>query len=236
MRLSFRFDQVFSSYALFQKISHPVRVNAIPRQIPPPPKYLRPWVRHDIIPVIFVLLLIRKSGDSPTGRHSPVWCCICRTIFCAIELVCLEGVLRLRFSCPDRRRRRLDHCHGHNLVHVLPSLRRRVPVRSLSVDGLVPINHALAPRWHWRAFVTGGGSAFWLLAYGLFYWVSRLSLDSFSSVILYLGYLFLLVILDFLVTGQSFGPHWSPIDLMVMHRYYWVLGCLLGNTEVVLFD
>ena len=42
-----------------------------------------------------------------------------------------------------------------------------------------------------------------MLAYGLFYWVSRLSLDSFSSVILYLGYLFLLVILDFLVTGQS---------------------------------
>jgi len=64
------------------------------------------------------------------------------------------------------------------------------------------VAHALVTRWHWRAFVTGGGSAFWLLAYGLFYWVSRLSLDSFSSVVLYLGYLFLLVILDFLVTGQ----------------------------------
>jgi transmembrane 9 superfamily protein 2/4 len=68
--------------------------------------------------------------------------------------------------------------------------------------GFVPVTHALVTRWHWRAFVTGGGSAFWLLAYGLFYWVSRLSLDSFSSVVLYLGYLFLLVILDFLVTGQ----------------------------------
>ena len=42
---------------------------------------------------------------------------------------------------------------------------------------------------------------FWLLAYGLFYWASRLSLDSFSSVVLYLGYLLLLVLLDFLVTG-----------------------------------
>jgi transmembrane 9 superfamily protein 2/4 len=57
------------------------------------------------------------------------------------------------------------------------------------------------PRWHWRAFLTGGGSAFWLLAYGLFYWASRLSLDSLSSVLLYLGYLFLLALLDFLVTG-----------------------------------
>ena len=28
-----------------QAITHPVRVNPIPRQIPPQPKYLRPWVR-----------------------------------------------------------------------------------------------------------------------------------------------------------------------------------------------
>lgn len=56
-------------------------------------------------------------------------------------------------------------------------------------------------RWHWRAFLTGGGSAFWLLIYGLYYWLSRLSLDSLSSVVLYMGYLLLLVLLDFLVTG-----------------------------------
>ena len=58
-------------------------------------------------------------------------------------------------------------------------------------------------RWQWRSFLTGGGSAFWLLLYGLYYWLSRLSLDSVTSVILYLGYLLLLVLLDFLVTGKS---------------------------------
>lgn len=58
-------------------------------------------------------------------------------------------------------------------------------------------------RWHWRAFLTGGGSAFWILAYGLFYWMSRLSLDSLSSVTLYLGYLFLISLFDFLVTGKD---------------------------------
>lgn len=36
----------------------------------------------------------------------------------------------------------------------------------------------------------------------MFYWASRLSLDSFSSVVLYFGYLFLLALLDFLVTGE----------------------------------
>jgi transmembrane 9 superfamily member 2/4 len=58
-------------------------------------------------------------------------------------------------------------------------------------------------RWHWRAFFAGGGSAFWLLAYGLFYWASRLSLDSTTSFLLYLGYLILLALLDFLVTGET---------------------------------
>jgi len=58
-------------------------------------------------------------------------------------------------------------------------------------------------RWHWRSFLIGGGSAFWILAYGLFYWMSRLSLDSFSSVTLYLGYLFLISVFDFLVTGKE---------------------------------
>jgi len=44
-------------------------------------------------------------------------------------------------------------------------------------------------RWHWRAFLIGGGSAFWLFVYGVWYWASRLSLDSGTSVVLYFGYL-----------------------------------------------
>lgn len=56
-------------------------------------------------------------------------------------------------------------------------------------------------RWHWRSFLIGGGSAFWLLIYGLYYWVSRLSLDSLTSVVLYMGYLLLLVLIDFVATG-----------------------------------
>ncbi|WRT69412.1 uncharacterized protein IL334_006398 [Kwoniella shivajii] len=57
-------------------------------------------------------------------------------------------------------------------------------------------------RWHWRSFMIGGGSAFWLFAYGVWYWASRLSLDSFTSMVLYFGYLFLFSLLDFLVGGS----------------------------------
>jgi len=40
------------------------------------------------------------------------------------------------------------------------------------------------------------------MAYGLFYWVSRLRLGSLSNVILYMGYLLLFSLLDFLITGM----------------------------------
>jgi transmembrane 9 superfamily member 2/4 len=71
-------------------------------------------------------------------------------------------------------------------------------------------------RWQWRAFIAGGGSAFWVLGYGLFYWATKLSLDSASSIVLYLGYLFLLVLLDFLATGTfySFTPTKTRADII----------------------
>lgn len=56
-------------------------------------------------------------------------------------------------------------------------------------------------RWQWRAFLTGGGQAFWLFLYGLFYWATRLDLDGFSNRVLYLGYLSTLTLLDFLLFG-----------------------------------
>jgi transmembrane 9 superfamily protein 2/4 len=37
-------DVFLTLLSVIQAIRHPVRVNAIPRQIPPTPKYLRPWV------------------------------------------------------------------------------------------------------------------------------------------------------------------------------------------------
>lgn len=55
-------------------------------------------------------------------------------------------------------------------------------------------------RWQWRSFIVGGGSALWILGYGLIYG-SRLHLDGISSKVLYLGYLLLIALVDFVVTG-----------------------------------
>ncbi|PWN53773.1 hypothetical protein IE53DRAFT_383711 [Violaceomyces palustris] len=56
-------------------------------------------------------------------------------------------------------------------------------------------------RWHWRAFSTGGAGAFWLFAYGLFFWATRLELPGTSNKVLFLGYLSLLSLLYFVLFG-----------------------------------
>lgn len=66
--------------------------------------------------------------------------------------------------------------------------------------------------------MVGGGSAFWVLCYGLYFWVSRISLDSLSGVVLYLGYLLLIVLLDFLVTGMYISHPLDRRAMMTGHR------------------
>lgn len=165
-------------------IAHPVRVNPIPRQIPPPPKYLRPWAS--------TLL----SGILPFGA----------------AFVELYFVLSSLFAS------RAYYAFGF-----LALTAGVVALTTATVTILFTyfILCAEEYRWHWRAFFTGGGSAFWLLAYGIFYWASRLSLDSFSGVVLYLGYLFLLALLDFLVTGT--------IGFLAA---YWAMRKLYGSIRI----
>ncbi|GLB37446.1 putative endomembrane protein 70 [Lyophyllum shimeji] len=145
-------------------IEHPTRVNQIPRQIPPGPKYLRPWS---------AALL---SGILPFGA----------------AFIELYYVLTSLFAS------RAYYAFGF-----LALTAGVVTLTTATVTILFTyfILCAEEYRWHWRAFLTGGGSAFWLFGYGLFYWATRLSLDSLSGVVIYLGYLILLTLVDFLATG-----------------------------------
>lgn len=166
-----------------QAIPHPVRVHQIPRQIPPAPKYLRPWA---------AALL---SGILPFGTcRTPHPTVPCSRLAPGAAFVELYFVLSSLFAS------RAYYAFGF-----LALTAGIVGLTTATVTILFTyfILCAEEYRWQWRAFLTGGGSAFWLLAYGLFFWASRLSLDSLSSAILYLGYLLLLVIFDFLITGAS---------------------------------
>ncbi|KAI0743516.1 Nonaspanin [Daedaleopsis nitida] len=145
-------------------ITHPVRVNQIPRQIPPQPKYLRPW------PAAIL------AGILPFGA----------------------AFIELFFVLSSLFASRAYYAFG---FLALTAAVVALTTATVTILFTYFILCAEDYRWHWRAFLTGGGSAFWLLAYGIMYFAFRLSLDSVTSVVLYMGYLLLLVLFDFLITG-----------------------------------
>lgn len=68
--------------------------------------------------------------------------------------------------------------------------------------------------WQWRAFFTSGACAFYIFLNAIIYWISKLSLGSFTGNVLYLGYSVLIVFLFFILTGLSSAPQ-SPCLLLV---------------------
>merc|ERR550534_699450 len=56
-------------------------------------------------------------------------------------------------------------------------------------------------QWWWRGFFTAGSSAVYLFLYSILYFCTKLDITPFSSSILYFGYMFLVSIGFFLLTG-----------------------------------
>ena len=55
--------------------------------------------------------------------------------------------------------------------------------------------------WWWRAFLTSGSSAGYMLAYSVFYFSTKLEITKFVSALLYFGYMSIAAIVFFLLTG-----------------------------------
>lgn len=141
-----------------QAIQHPVRVNQIPRQIPPQPKYLRPWVcffpprprrlrerrlncaslcLHSLQPFLpgfcpSVRLLRDTTGGPPNSVDRPPFVRrgVYRALLRALQPIRITRVLRVRLPRPDRRRRSAHHRDGHYSVHLLYPLHGGLQVRS----------------------------------------------------------------------------------------------------------
>lgn len=145
------------------QLSIPVRVNRIPRQIPPTVWYMKFWPSA------------LMAGILPFGAGF-IECYFLLSSLFGSKVYYAAGFLFLTFGV--------------------------VGLTTATVTVLMCYFHLCQEdyRWHERAFATGGASAFWLIAYGLLY-ATRLSLDGFTSVALYIGYLMLIALLDFLMTG-----------------------------------
>ncbi|TNY20348.1 endosomal P24A protein [Rhodotorula diobovata] len=151
----------------------PVRVNQIPRQVPPLPWWLKP--------VPSALL----AGVLPFGAGFIEISQIARAIF-GSKLYYAFGFL----------------CLASAIVGVTAAL----------TTVLFAYFHLCAEdyRWHWRSFLAGAGSSFYIFAYGLLYWASKLHLPGFANKVLYLGYLALVSGLSGIVTGTiGFAATWG---------------------------
>ncbi|KAJ1863344.1 Transmembrane 9 super member 2 [Coemansia sp. RSA 2703] len=58
-------------------------------------------------------------------------------------------------------------------------------------------------RWHWRSVYTAGASAFYVFLYGVLFYFSRLQLASYASLIIYFGWMIIVCLLFFILTGAT---------------------------------
>lgn len=57
-------------------------------------------------------------------------------------------------------------------------------------------------RWWWRAFLNGGGVAFYIFAYSAFYFLTRLEITAFVPSLLYFGYMTCVSLAVFCLAGS----------------------------------
>lgn len=55
--------------------------------------------------------------------------------------------------------------------------------------------------WWWRSFIVSGGSAVYVFAYAVFYFITKLEITEFTPTLLFFGYTLLMVFTFWLVTG-----------------------------------
>lgn len=58
-------------------------------------------------------------------------------------------------------------------------------------------------KWWWRAYVTSGSSAFYLLAYSMFYFSTKLDITKVVPALMYFGYMSIVSLSFFALTGTA---------------------------------
>ena len=184
-----------------EEVKHPVRINNIPRSIPPQPWYLHP------IPSILV------GGILPFGAvfielffiMSSIWLAqlyfffgFLYLVLFILSLTCAEiSIVMCYFQlCSEdykcvmrrgRRRRRAPRAAcRHPLASPLPLSSPLLQLRS----------------WWWRSFLTAGSSALYLFLYSIVYFATKLEITSPISILLYFGYMATASWGFFLLTGS----------------------------------
>ena len=187
-----------------EEVKHPVRINNIPRSIPPQPWYLHP------IPSILV------GGILPFGAvfielffiMSSIWLAqlyfffgFLYLVLFILSLTCAEiSIVMCYFQlCSEDYK-----CVTAGACAAL----RRCARGAQATPALSPLPPFFSPStaclrsWWWRSFLTAGSSALYLFLYSIVYFATKLEITSPISILLYFGYMATASWGFFLLTGS----------------------------------
>ena len=165
-----------------EEVKHPVRVNQIPRQIPPQPWYLNPIPSVMVggvlpfgavfIELFFIMSNIWLAQVCATLAEGPLLVAVHRR--CRVACVwCRQGCLVL----PSRVARQVYYVFGFLMLVVV------ILVITCAEISIVLCYFQLCAEdynWWWRSFLTSGSSAVYLFGYGILYFITKVLLTGWS--------------------------------------------------------
>lgn len=165
---------------------HPLKTNALPRQIPPQPWYLRSPagpLLTGLIPfaVLFIelLFLFKNLWQDKSGYYYVFG--FLSVVSTVLIVTVVEVTIIATYS---------QLCSEVSLVFAQSSSPTYAFTKTFQ-------NY----HWWWQSFLTGGSSAFWVFAYCIWYYAFKLHITGFVSGLLFFSYSFLACAVYGLLTG-----------------------------------
>ena len=163
---------------------HPTRTHVIPRQIPPQPWHtrgLQVGLLAGLVPfaVLFIeLMFVFKSVWQDKSGYYYVFGFL--SVVSTILIITVSEV---------------------TIIATYIQLCSEVSAQLPSTCQVPSADRSQNYHWWWQSFLVGGGSAFWIFVYCIWYYATRLHIQGFISSILFFSYSFLACVVYGLLTG-----------------------------------